>query len=382
MSKKRLEEIRKTIDNLDDAIVKALGERQKIVQQVLTDKLERADDIRDPEREEQLLKKIREKAPEAGMDPYFLEQLFREIIQHSVRYQTHALVDHQNDKSKEETIRVSYQGTDGAFSHQAAIKHFKQRYTNVECIGYTRFEEAADAVEKGDVDVSILPIENTTAGSINDTYDLLNDKNLYIIGEEVLKINHCLMAPENVPLTNVRRILSHPQAIAQCSRFLSSLPRCHVESYFDTAMAARKVRDDDDLSQAAIASSYAAEIYGLQILKRDLANQADNLTRFVIVGKDPLSCDPQLNCKTSLIFATIDEKGALLKCLNLLDASGINMTKLESRPRIGHPWQSLFYLDIEGNVQNTRVGDALDNLSKKAQYLKVLGSYPVREGRW
>ena len=382
MSKKRLEEIRKTIDNLDDAIVKALGERQKIVQQVLTDKLERADDIRDPEREEQLLKKIREKAPEAGMDPYFLEQLFREIIQHSVRYQTHALVDHQNDKSKEETIRVSYQGTDGAFSHQAAIKHFKQRYTNVECIGYTRFEEAADAVEKGDVDVSILPIENTTAGSINDTYDLLNDKNLYIIGEEVLKINHCLMAPENVPLTNVRRILSHPQAIAQCSRFLSSLPRCHVESYFDTAMAARKVRDDDDLSQAAIASSYAAEIYGLQVLKRDLANQADNLTRFVIVGKDPLSCDPQLNCKTSLIFATIDEKGALLKCLNLLDASGINMTKLESRPRIGHPWQSLFYLDIEGNVQNTRVGDALDNLSKKAQYLKVLGSYPVREGRW
>lgn len=382
MSKKRLDEIRKTIDSLDDAIVKALGERQKIVQQVISDKLERADDIRDPEREEQLLKKIREKAPDAGMDPFFLEQLFREIIQHSVRYQTHALVDHQNDKTQEETIRVSYQGTDGAFSHQAAMRHFKQRYTNVECIGYTRFEEAADAVEKGDVDVSILPIENTTAGSINDTYDLLNDKSLYIIGEEVLKINHCLMAPENVPLNNVRRILSHPQAIAQCSRFLGSLPRCHVESYFDTAMAARKVRDDDDLSQAAIASSYAAEIYGLQILKRDLANQADNLTRFVIVGKDPLSCDPQLNCKTSLIFATIDEKGALLKCLNLLDDSGINMTKLESRPRIGHPWQSLFYLDIEGNTSNPRVSDALAKLAKKAQYLKVLGSYPVREGKW
>ncbi|MCC5940391.1 MAG: prephenate dehydratase [Balneolaceae bacterium] len=382
MSKKRLDEIRKTIDSLDDAIVKALGERQKIVQQVISDKLERADDIRDPEREEQLLKKIREKAPDAGMDPFFLEQLFREIIQHSVRYQTHALVDHQNDKTLEQTIRVSYQGTDGAFSHQAAMRHFKQRYTNVECIGYTRFEEAADAVEKGDVDVSILPIENTTAGSINDTYDLLNDKSLYIIGEEVLKINHCLMAPENVPLNNVRRILSHPQAIAQCSRFLSSLPRCHVESYFDTAMAARKVRDDDDLSQAAIASSYAAEIYGLQILKRDLANQTDNLTRFVIVGRDPLSCDPQLNCKTSLIFATIDEKGALLKCLNLLDDSGINMTKLESRPRIGHPWQSLFYLDIEGNSNNPRVSDALAKLAKKAQYLKVLGSYPVREGKW
>jgi chorismate mutase / prephenate dehydratase len=382
MSEDSLEEIRKIIDDLDETIVKALGERQKIVQQVISGKLERADEIRDPEREEKLLEKIRLKAPEVGMDPYFLEQLFREIIQYSVRYQTHALVDHQNEKSQEQTIRVSYQGTDGAFSHQAAMRHFEQRYSNVECIGYTRFEEAADAVEREDVDVALLPIENTTAGSINDTYDLLNEKALYIIGEEVLHINHCLMAPEDVQIGNIRRILSHPQAIAQCSRFLTSLPRCHVESYFDTAMAARKVRDDADLSQAAIASSYAAEIYGLKILRRDLANQKENYTRFVIVSKEPLKCDPQLNCKTSLIFATIDEKGALLKCLNLLGDSGINMTKLESRPRIGHPWQFLFYLDIEGNQNDPRISDALQKLTKKAQYFKILGSYPVREGKW
>jgi chorismate mutase/prephenate dehydratase len=202
------------------------------------------------------------------------------------------------------------------------------------------------------------------------------------MGEEVLHINHCLMAPKDVEVTNIRRILSHPQAIAQCSKFLTSLPRCHVESYFDTAMAARKVRDDDDLSQAAIASSYAAEIYGLTILKRDLANQSENYTRFLIVGPEPIHCDPQLNTKTSLIFATIDEKGALLDCLNLLGKNGINMTKLESRPRIGHPWQSLFYLDIEGNRDEPRVADALEKLSRKSQYLKILGSYPVREGKW
>ena len=382
MSEDSLDEIRKIIDSLDDTIVNALGERQKIIQKVISGKLERSDDIRDAEREEELLAKIRQKAPDAGVDPYFLEQLFREIIQYSVRYQTHALVDHQNEKSQEQTIRVSYQGTDGAFSHQAAMKHYKQRYKHVECTGYTRFEEAADAVERGDVDVSILPIENTTAGSINDTYDLLNEKDLYISGEEVLHINHCLMAPEDVHISNIRRILSHPQAIAQCSRFLTSLPRCHVESYFDTAMAARKVRDDADLSQAAIASSYAAEIYGLHILKSNLANQEQNFTRFVIVGKDPIKCDPQLNCKTSLIFATIDEKGALLKCLNLLGDNGINMTKLESRPRIGHPWQSLFYLDIEGNQHDPKTADTLEKLRKKSQYLKVLGSYPVREGKW
>ncbi len=382
MGKDSLKDIRQIIDKLDETIVKALGERQKIVQQVIQDKLEHSDDIRDPEREEKLLANIRKKAPEAGVDPYFLEQLFREIIQYSVRYQTHVLVDHQNEKSEEQTIRVSYQGTDGAFSHQAAMRHFEQRYSNVECIGYTRFEEAADAVEQGTVDVAILPIENTTAGSINDTYDLLNEKDLYIIGEEVLQIIHCLMAPKTVDISNIRRILSHPQAIAQCSNFLTGLPRCHVESYFDTAMAARKVRDDGDLSQAAIASSYAAEIYGLEILKRDLANQEQNLTRFVVVGPDSLKCDPQLNCKTSLIFATIDEKGALLKCLNLLGDSGVNMTKLESRPRMGHPWQSLFYLDIEGNRDEPKIADALKKLRNKAQYLKILGSYPVREGKW
>ena len=382
MAKDSLREVRQIIDKLDDTIVKALGERQKIVQQVIQDKLEHEDDIRDPEREEKLLENIRKKAAKAGIDPYFLEQLFREIIQYSVRYQTHVLVDHQNEKSEEQTIRVSYQGTDGAFSHQAAMRHFEHRYDHVECIGYTRFEEAANAVEEGDVDVAILPIENTTAGSINDTYDLLNEKDLYIIGEEVLQIIHCLMAPKEVDVANIRRILSHPQAIAQCSHFLSSLPRCNVVSYFDTAMATRKVRDDNDLSQAAIASSYAAEIYGLTILKRDLANQEQNLTRFVVVSREQLKCDPQLNCKTSLIFATIDEKGALLKCLNLLGNSGVNMTKLESRPRMGHPWQSLFYLDIEGNREEPKISDAITKLRKKAQYLKVLGSYPVREGKW
>lgn len=382
MADKSLNEIRKIIDNLDDTIIKALADRQKIVKDVLSDKLETSKGIRDSEREDAMMESIRKKAVNAGMDPYFLEQLFKEVINHSVRYQTHALVDHQNEKSGEDTIRVAYQGTDGAFSHQAAMKHFEQRYANVECVGFTRFDQAAEAVEKEDVDVAILPIENTTAGSINDTYDLLNEKELFISGEEVLRIIHCLMAPKKVKIDNIRRVLSHPQAIAQCSRFLADLPRCHVESYFDTAMAARKVRNDGDLSQAAIGSAYAADIYDLKILKRDLANQKENFTRFVVVEREEVKCDPQLSCKTSIIFATVDEKGALLSCLNLLGDHGINMTKLESRPRPHHPWQSLFYLDVEGNTQEMRVADALEKLKKKAQYVKVLGSYPVREGKW
>ncbi|PWN05672.1 bifunctional chorismate mutase/prephenate dehydratase [Rhodohalobacter mucosus] len=377
-----LSEIRETIDRLDETIVKALGKRQRIVQEIIAGKIEDSRDIRDPKREEVLLDKIRKMGAEEGVDPYFLEQLFREIIHHSVRYQTHALVDHQNSKSAEKTIRVAYQGTDGAFSHQAAMRHFDQRYDEVDCIGFTRFDQAAEAVVQQNADVAILPIENTTAGSINDTYDLLADKHLFIIGEEVLRIIHCLMACEKVEISHIRRVLSHPQAIAQCSRFLAGLSRCHVESYFDTAMAARKVGNEGDLSQAAIASAYAAEIYGLQILERDLANQPENYTRFVVVSREPVACDPQLNCKTSLIFATIHEKGALLKSLNMLADCGVNMSKLESRPRPGHPWQSLFYLDLEGSKDEPRLAEGLKQLERNAPFFKILGSYPVREGKW
>lgn len=382
MADKTIDEIRQEIDQIDETIVKSLGERQRIVKKVLADKLASSSDVRDTDREEKLIDKLKHIAAKEGVDPYFLEQMYREIIQYSVRYQTHALVDQQNEKADEQSIKVAYQGTDGAYSHQAAMRHFEQRYSKVECIGYTRFEEAAEAVEAGDVDVAILPIENTTAGSINDTYDLLAEKELFIIGEEVLQVNHCLMAPEDVELSNIRRILSHPQAIAQCTKFLAGMSRCHVESYFDTAMAARKVREDADLSQAAIAGSFAAEIYGLKIIHRNMTNHKENYTRFVVVSRDPITCDPQLDCKTSLIFATVDEKGALLKCLNILGDSGINMTKLESRPRLGHPWQSLFYLDLAGNKEDPNLTDALHKLRKKAQFLKVLGSYPVRKGKW
>ena len=376
-----INEIRKKIDRIDTEIIKAITDRQQVVASILDGKIKGGKEIRDTDREERMLEEIRKKALSHGADPYFLEKLFREIIRSSVRYQVNALVDHQNQQAGKGRIRVAYQGTDGAFSHQAAMRHFQERYRQVECIGFTRFHEATQAVEEGEADTAILPIENTTAGSINDTYDLLEKHNLYVTGEEVLHINHCLMAVQDVPMRSVRRIISHPQAIAQCSEFLGRRD-WHVETYFDTAMAARKVREDQDLSQAAIASSYAAEVYGLEILQRNVMNQEKNYTRFVVVSPEPIVCDPQLPCKTSLIFATTDQKGALLDCLNVLGEVGINMTKLESRPRMGHPFQSLFYLDIEGNRSEGRVADALQRLEAKTKYMKVLGSYPVVETAW
>jgi chorismate mutase / prephenate dehydratase len=347
-----LDDYRKKIDELDRRLIETLAERHKTVQGLFSNKLEDAKNIRDRNREKDLMGRIRELAVEAGVDPYFAEKLFQDIISQSVRYQTYSLVDHQNKNGGVRSVKVSYQGVKGAFSNQAALSHFADRYDEVECIGFRTFEQAAEAVEKKKVDYAILPIENTTAGSINDTYDLLAKKSLHIVGEEVIHIEHCLMAPGKIALENIRRILSHPQAIAQCSRFLADLPRCTVESYHDTAMAAQKVREDNDLSQAAIASAYAAELYGLTIIRKDIANQPENFTRFVVVSREPVIVDAQLSCKTSLVIATPHEKGALIKCLKVLDEHGINMTKLESRPRPRKPWQYQFFLDVEGKNHN------------------------------
>ena len=373
--KKKLESIRKRLDDIDRSIIKSLAERQGLVKEVSSFKLETNTGIRDLEREEKLLNKIRDIAAEVGLDRYYAEHLFREIITNSVRFQTHSLVDHQN-KNGANSIRVSYQGTNGAYSHLAAVRHFSERFERVDCYGYDTFEEAAKALKDNHVDYAVLPIENTTAGSINDTYDILGKSKLHIVGEEILKIVHCLLTVEDVEVSQIRRILSHPQAIAQCSNFLSKLPRSRVESYLDTAISARKVLEDSDLSQAAIAGAHAADHYGLHVIAHDIANQRENYTRFVIVSPEPVQVDIQLPCKTSLMMVTSNEEGSLIECLNVLHQHGINMSKLESRPRINEPWKYSFYLDIEANTEDASTKKALQQLKSKSAELKVLGCYP------
>jgi len=377
---KNLEKFRKNLDRIDKKIIEALAERRDLVSDISSLKIEHSGDIRDSEREEELINRITELAREKGLDRYFVEQLFRDIIHHSLRYQTHSLVDHYNRETGQKAVSISYQGTEGAFSHQAAFRHFEERYAEVHCYGYDTFRQAAEAVIEEEVDYAILPIENTTAGSINETYDILGGMPLSIVGEEVLRIVHCLLAVEKVSLDRIRRILSHPQAIAQCSNFLAKLHRCKVESYIDTAMAAKKVVDDGDLSQAAIAGRHAADLYGLHILEEDIANQPENFTRFVVVARDSIHCDPKIPCKTSLMMVTPHEKGALINCLRVLGDHGINMTKLESRPRPREPWKYLFYLDIEGNIDEPDTAEALRELEQKAHSLKILGCYPTQMG--
>ncbi|MFQ5806310.1 MAG: prephenate dehydratase domain-containing protein, partial [Phycisphaerae bacterium] len=319
MKKKGLANLRKRLDEIDTRIVQALAERQQTVAEIGDVKVGESGGLRDVEREEDLLSRVVERAKTAGLDAYWVTRLFREILDYSVRCQQQYLVDQQNpDREAQETLVVGYQGTDGAYSHLAGTKHFAARNVDVRYKGCPSFQEMLEALRDGDLDYAVLPIENTTAGSINEAYDLLARMNLALVGEEVYMIDHCLVALEPVTISRIRRIYSHPQALVQCGVFLNALDHCHVESLADTALAAKKLREDQDLSEAAIASEEAARLYGLHIIKRGIANQKENYTRFVIVAREAMRFDARIPCKTSVIFATRHEEGALLACLNVL----------------------------------------------------------------
>jgi chorismate mutase / prephenate dehydratase len=312
------------------------------------------------------------------VDESFLLKLFESIKEFNQNIQLRERKPSAQESDNESPVRVAFQGIDGAYSQLAAKKYFSGLNKSAVCIGMPTFQSILDAVENNDCDFAMLPIENTTAGSINESYDLLTNTKLSIVGEEVYEVNHCLMSVENVPLSRIKRIYSHPQAIAQCSIFLSSLESCKVESFYDTAMAIKKVQEEQDLSQAAIGSSEAAKLYGLEIIKEGIANYKENYTRFFIISKNPVKYDKSVACKTSLILSTKHVEGALVNCLNVLAKHHLNMTKIQSRPRPNMPWEYLFYLDFEGNIADEAVKKCLEELTSESSYIKILGSYPIK----
>ena len=370
-----LDHTRKKIDKLDQEILERLQERIKLVEQVF--QLKKADPkilVRDKGREKAKLGEIAKLAREYGMDPYLVTRIFRDIIEYSVRHQAAEFL--LGNKESQQPRRVAFQGILWSYSHLAAMKFFSDRAQGMEFFGFDSFRAAVEAVERGEADFAILPIENTIAGSINETYQLIGRAKLHIVGEEQWRIRHCLMGVSREPLGKIRRISSHPQALLQCSEFLSTMAGVIVESYVDTAAAARKVLNDGDPTQAAIASAEAAEQLGLSILKEDIGNQRENYTRFVLVAPRTMPSDPRLHHKVSMLLVTEHKEGALYMCLKTLNDHQVNMTKLESRPIPNAPWEYQFYLDVEGNLTEPHVQDAISDLRRQARYLKVLGCYP------
>jgi chorismate mutase/prephenate dehydratase len=368
-----ISDLRRSLDEVDSGIVGLIAKRSRVIAEIARLKEHGTSAIQDADRERQVLAGVEAVAADLGVSAILVRRIFRELIGDSVAQQARQLTGAATGR-----LRVAFQSSAHAYSDAAARKYLAARGAEGDLAGYGTFGQAVGALRAGEVDLAVLPIENTSAGSINEVYTVLREHDLFIVGEETWKVDHCLAAVQDVPLSSLSRILSHPQGLEQCAQFLQSLPHAIPTSYFGTAGAMAAVAATGDPSAAAIGSAEAAEARGLVVLRYGIADSQDNYTRFVVLSAAATPVDVRIACKTSLILITRHEGGALLRCLEILSGSSHSMTKLESRPRPGRPWEYLFFLDFEGNVAEPRTAAALDELRLAAQYVKVLGSYPAK----
>ncbi|CAM6047141.1 unnamed protein product [Sphagnum compactum] len=284
-------------------------------------------------------------------------------------------------------LRVAYQGVPGAYSEAAAAKAYPQ----CEAVPCEQFDAAFQAVELWLVDRAVLPIENSLGGSIHRNYDLLLRHRLHIVGEVQLAIHHCLLALPGVRKEQLRRVVSHPQALAQCEHTLSKLEGCAREAVDDTAGAAQFISAHNLRDTGAVASARAAEIYGLEILMDGIQDDCDNVTRFLMLAREPIIPRNDRPFKTSIVFTLEEGPGVLFRALAVFSLRNINLTKIESRPQRKRPlrivddsnngtakyFDYLFYIDFEASMADSRAQNALGHLQEFAIFLRVLGSYPM-----
>ena len=280
---------------------------------------------------------------------------------------------------KRTAARIAFQGERGAFSEEAARKLLGPAIDVLPC---PRFEDVFRSLKEGAAEGAVIPIENTLAGSVHENYDHLQRFELPIVAETSVRIVHNLMAPPGVPFSHIRRVYSHPVALNQCLDFFARHPQIEKVPFYDTAGSAKMIVEQGLRDAAAIASAVAAEIYGARILRRSIEDDRRNFTRFFLLRtptftrRFPLEIPPNAQWKTSLVFSTRNIPGALFRCLSAFALRDLNLTKIESRPLRGKPWEYLFYLDFLGRVDTPNAQNALGHLRELADLLQVLGCYP------
>jgi len=275
------------------------------------------------------------------------------------------------------TVSVAFLGDKGSYSYLASHRYFSRRAEKIIEYGCQSFSEIMSQVESGHVDYGMLPIENTSSGSINEVYDVLQQTNLSIVGEITQPIEHCLLTAVNTSLDQIKTIYAHGQPFTQCSNFLDKQSNIRIEYCESTAEAMAKAFELQDPSVAVIGSEEGGKLYSLHALKKSIANQTENHSRFILVARKPVDVAEQIPAKTAITLATGQKPGALVECLVVLKEKGINMCKLESRPIQGRPWEEMFYIDVEANIKNIALQEAITEITPLTNFIKILGCYPI-----
>lgn len=370
-----LHDIRQAISDTDQQLLGLLAKRRNLALAVAAAKLSQNKPIRDTKREQELLLSLIEQGKLQGLDAQYVTRIFHVIIEDSV-LQQQAKVQGQLNGDSSQAVRVAFLGGQGSYSYWATQKYFTRRAEQIIELGCDSFNEIVNAVETGHADYALLPIENTSSGSINEVYDILQHTRLSIVGELTHPIEHCLLGLPGTDLSNIRQVCSHPQVIAQCSQFLLGLTNVKID-YCDSSSAAfAKVKELQDPTIIAIGGEEGGKLYGLEVLTRQLANQKDNVSRFIVVARKAVNVAKAIPAKTTFIMYTGQQPGALVEALLVLKQHGISMSKLESRPIPGNPWEEMFYVDVAANLSDYAMTRALEELNNITKFVKVLGCYP------
>ena len=266
---------------------------------------------------------------------------------------------------------VGYQGVQGSFGEAAAMTYFNESHSRL--IQHEEFEDVFEALNQGTIDYGIVPIENSSAGEVLEIYDLMVKHNLYIVGEQVIRVRHNLLGIQGATIEKLQEVYSHPQALSQSKEFLKVHRYIHEKAYLNTAMACQFVAQTGDTTKAAIGSKRAAKLYGLEILKENIHFNDNNFTRFIVLAKNmniTKECD-----KISIVFTTSHTSGALYNILAHFAYNGLNLLKIQSRPLQEKTWHYFFFVDIEGNLQDANVLIALGRVKEESKYFKILGNY-------
>ena len=370
--------LRDEIDKIDRQMVELFEKRMEICGEVAEFKINTGKKVFDKEREESKLKTLGELA-HSEFNKHGVTELFQQIMAMSRKLQYQLLEESGVkgkldficvDKLDRANVRVVYQGLEGAYAHQAALEYFGE---DVNCFHVERWRDAMEAIKEGSADYAVLPLENSTAGIVSDNYDLLNEYSNYIVGEKVIYIDHVLMGQPDAEISDIEEVYSHPQALMQCAKYLDDHRDWKQMSVNNTAVAVKSVKDSGDKKKAAIGSRQAANYYGMKILEEGMCHGKANSTRFVIVTNQKVF--EKDASKISICFEVPHVSGSLYNILSHFIYNDLNMNKIESRPIPQKQWEYHFFVDFDGNLNDSAVKNALRGIREETTNFKILGNY-------